>query len=144
MYLNTSDLIKRKVLQVLAFSEKGLDESHESNTFCANPIYLSYLTLWDPVDCSPPGSSVHGIIQARILEWVAIYMCVVVIYIWLPGGSDRKESACNAGDPGLIPGFGRYPRQRNGYPSNILAWRIPLTEEYGGLQSMGCQRVGHD
>ena len=29
-------------------------------------------TLWDPLDCSPPGSSVHGILQARILEWVAI------------------------------------------------------------------------
>ena len=29
-------------------------------------------SLCDPVDCSPPGSSVHGIIQARILEWVAI------------------------------------------------------------------------
>ena len=32
----------------------------------------SYLTLCDPCDCSPPGSSVHGISQARILEWVAI------------------------------------------------------------------------
>jgi len=32
----------------------------------------SYLTLCDPVDCSPPGSSVHGISQVRILEWVAI------------------------------------------------------------------------
>ena len=31
-----------------------------------------YPTLCDPVDCSPPGSSVHGILQARILEWVAI------------------------------------------------------------------------
>ena len=29
-------------------------------------------TLCDPVGCSPPGSSVHGILQARILEWVAI------------------------------------------------------------------------
>ena len=29
-------------------------------------------TLWNPMDCSPPGSSVHGISQARILEWVAI------------------------------------------------------------------------
>ena len=29
------------------------------------------LTLWDPMDCSLPGSSVHGILQARILEWVA-------------------------------------------------------------------------
>ena len=32
----------------------------------------SCLTLCNPVDCSPPGSSVHGIPQARILEWVAI------------------------------------------------------------------------
>ena len=32
----------------------------------------SCLTLHDTVDCSPPGSSVHGILQARILEWVAI------------------------------------------------------------------------
>ena len=30
------------------------------------------LTLCDPVDCSPPGSSVHGISQARVLEWAAI------------------------------------------------------------------------
>ena len=29
-------------------------------------------TLGDPTDCSPPGSSVHGILQARVLEWVAI------------------------------------------------------------------------
>ena len=32
----------------------------------------SCLTLCDPMDCSPPGSSVHGILQTRILEWVAI------------------------------------------------------------------------
>ena len=31
-----------------------------------------YPTFWDPVDCSPPGSSVHGILQAIILEWVAM------------------------------------------------------------------------
>ena len=32
----------------------------------------SCLTLCDPIDCSPPGSSIHGIFQARVLEWVAI------------------------------------------------------------------------
>ena len=32
------------------------------------------LTLSDPMDCSPPGSSLHGIFQARILEWVAIFL----------------------------------------------------------------------
>ena len=35
-------------------------------------VTQSCLTLWGPVDCSLPGSSVHGILQARILEWVAI------------------------------------------------------------------------
>ena len=35
-------------------------------------VAQSYLTLSNPVDCSPPGSSVHGIFQARVLEWVAI------------------------------------------------------------------------
>ena len=35
-------------------------------------VALSCLTLCRPVDCSPPGSSVHGTLQARILEWVAI------------------------------------------------------------------------
>ena len=35
-------------------------------------VALSCPTLCDPVDCSPPGSSVHGILQARILEWVVM------------------------------------------------------------------------
>ena len=37
-----------------------------------NEVAQSYLTLCNPMDCSPPGCSVHGILQARILEWVAI------------------------------------------------------------------------
>ena len=35
-------------------------------------LLQSYPTLCDPMDCSPPGSSVHGILQARTLEWVAM------------------------------------------------------------------------
>ena len=35
-------------------------------------VAQSYLTLHDPMDCSPPGSSIHGILQARVLEWGAI------------------------------------------------------------------------
>ena len=35
-------------------------------------VAQSYPTLSDPMDCSLPGSSVHGILQARVLEWVAI------------------------------------------------------------------------
>ena len=54
-----------------------------------------------------------------------------------PGGSQSKESACTAGDLGSIPGLGRSPGEENGYPSSILTWRIPWTEEPSGLQFMG-------
>ena len=40
----------------------------------------------------------------------------VYMYKGFPGGSVGKESACNAGDPDLIPGSGRSPGERNGYP----------------------------
>ena len=39
---------------------------------CVCVLIQSCLPLCDPMDCSPPGSSIHGILQARILEWVAI------------------------------------------------------------------------
>ena len=44
-----------------------------------------------------------------------------------PGGSDGKESACNAGDLGLIPGLERSLEKEMATHSNILAWRIPWT-----------------
>ena len=40
-------------------------------------------TLCDPMDCSLPGSSVHGIFQARVLEWGAIYIVVCICQSWL-------------------------------------------------------------
>ena len=61
-----------------------------------------------------------------------------------PGGSDGKAPTCSAGDLSLIPGVGRSPGERNGYHSSTLAWKIPWTEEPGGLPSMGLERVGHD
>ena len=42
---------------------------------CASACAQSRLTLYNPVDYSLPDSSVHGILQARILEWVAIPFC---------------------------------------------------------------------
>ena len=60
------------------------------------------------------------------------------------GGPDSKESTCNARDMGLIPGWERSPENGMAAHSSILAWRISWTEEPGGLQSMGLQRVGHD
>ena len=46
-------------------------------------VAQSCLTLSDLVDCSLPGSSVHGIFQARVLEWVAIAFSIVEASMWL-------------------------------------------------------------
>ena len=52
---------------------------------CCAKSLQSHLTLSDPMDCSPPGSSVHGILQARILEWVAMPSSIKFLYLslWL-------------------------------------------------------------
>ena len=60
------------------------------------------------------------------------------------GVSDGKESGCNAGDLGSIPGKEDPLQKGMATHSSILAWRVPWTEEPGRLQSMGSQRVGHN
>ena len=55
-----------------------------------------------------------------------------------------NESACNAGDLGSIPGSKDPLEKETATHSRILAWRIPWTEEPGGLQSMGSQTVRHN
>ena len=62
----------------------------------------------------------------------------------LPWWLRSKESACNAGYLDLIPGLGRSPGEGMATHSSIFAWRSPWTEEPGGLQSIGSQRVEHD
>ena len=58
------------------------------------------------------------------LRWVLLQLPQ---YWGFSAGSDSKEFACNAGDPGSIPGLESSPGGRNG-PSSIFAWRIPWTE----------------
>ena len=110
-------------------------------------VTQSCLTPSDPMDCSLPGSSVHGIFQATVLERGAIAFsdnegdlssipglgrspgegigCPV--FLDSPCGSAGKEPTCNAGDLGVIPSLGRSSGEAKGYP----------------LQ-MGWQRVGHN
>ena len=73
------------------------------------------------------------------------------MYVWVymdfSGGSVINNPPANAGDTrdmGSIPGLGRFPGKEMAAHSSILAWRIPWTEEPGGLQSIGSQRVGLD
>ena len=95
---------------------------------------------------SPPGSlSVYQ--QAlSTLPWSCILNPCVSARLsrWRKG----KESACRYRrhtDAGSIPRWGRSPGGGNGNPPpSTLAWRIPWTEEPGGLQSLRSQRVRHD
>ena len=80
---------------------------------------------------------------------LSVLFRVSLIAWWgFPGGSDSKESICNEGDLGSVPGLGRSPGEGNGYPlqcsglENSMdkgAWHL-----HGKLPSMGSQRVGHD
>ena len=63
--------------------------------------------------------------------------------LWFSG----KETACSArdtGDTGLIPGWEDPLEEGMATHCSVLTWRIPRTEDPGGLQSMVLQRIGHD
>ena len=157
--------LRKLLAQCLAY-KKVKESASESEVAHSCP------TLCDPVDCSLPGSSVHRILQARILEWVAISFSrraswprdwILVSAMWadaLPfepprkpykGNfinmgfavvSDSKESSCNAGDLGLIPGLGRSPGGEHATHSNILAWRIPMDRGAWQAISHGIAKSG--
>ena len=66
------------------------------------------------------------------------------IYWTFPGGSDGKESACSAGNMGLIPESGRLPGDRNDYPLQYSCLEKPMDREPGRVQSVQSVTVGHD
>ena len=67
--------------------------------------------------------------------------CAVTIFMGFPGGSVVKNLPTSAGNVGLSPRLGRSLEKEMETHSSILGWKIPRTEEPGGLQSMG---VRHD
>ena len=72
------------------------------------------------------------------------YCCVEEVFMGFPGGSQVRNPPANS-ETG-VPTLGQEAHLEKGmaiHPS-ILAWQMPRTEEPGGLQSMGSQRVGHD
>ena len=66
------------------------------------------------------------------------------VFLGFPGGSTGKESACNEGDPGLIPGLEDLLEEGMAIHYSIPAWGIPWTGEPGELQSTGSQIVRQD
>ena len=76
-------------------------------------------TLSNPMDCSLPGSSIHGLFQARVLEWPLLSPCP-------------------------SPTAGVYFGESNDTPLQYSCLENPWMRESGRLQSMGLLRVGHD
>ena len=75
---------------------------------------------------------------------VRIFFSCLLSSWWLPWNSTGRESSCNPGDPGSIPGLGRSPGEMHGNPLQYSCLENAMDEERGGLQSVGSQRVGHD
>jgi len=61
-----------------------------------------------------------------------------------PHGSDGKESACNVGDLGLIPGLGRSPGEGNGNPLQYSCLENPMDRGAWWATVHGIARVGHE
>ena len=68
----------------------------------------------------------------------------VELFQGFPGGSDGKESVCNAGDMGSIPGSGRSPEEGHGNQLHYSCLENSMDKGAWWLKSMGLQRVGHD
>ena len=78
-----------------------------------NGYLLQHFCLENPMDRGACWARVHRVAESDMTKATA---CINTnIYMGPPGGSDGKESACNAGDPGSVPGLGRYPGEGNGY-----------------------------
>ena len=135
---------------------------------------LQYSCLENPMDRGGWQATILGITKSW--TWLSTHTHTpdyTLSLFWtlsgFPGGSGGKESACNAGDLGLIPGLGRSPGGRHGNPDKrcggwgfnpwvrkipwsrkwqptpvFLPGEFPWTEELGWLLSMGLQRVRHD
>ena len=82
---------------------------------------------------------------AVLLSWLlfsfpTVHFSLSLIILDFPSSLNGKESACNAGDLGSVTQSRKTPLEKGmAAHSSILAWRIPSTEEPGGLQSMGFQ-----
>ena len=89
------------------------------------------LTLWDPMDCNPPGSSVHGILQERILGWVAISFS--------RGSFWPRDGACVsyiAGGFFTTELLGKPPARPYLNMNSLQEWSHPCIWEFYSLQNV--------
>ena len=137
------------------YEEVNIMDNYDLVCLCVL-VTQSWPTLCNHMDYNPPGSFVHGILQARILEWEPFpspgYLPNPGIELGFPAllletsllaqtverlSTMRETGVQSLGQEDLL-------EKEMATHSSILAWKIPWTEEPGRLQSTGSQRVGRD
>ena len=95
-------------------------------SFCFLAVLRSFVTFF-----------IYCYIPLWDVRWLSIVIC---FNLGFPCGSDDKESSCNAGDPGSIPGSGRFPppQEEVATHSSILAWKF-----HGQRSLVGHSLWGH-
>ena len=89
----------------------------------------SHIQLCDPMDCSPPGSSVHGSSQPRILEWVAISSS--------RGSSQSRDQTCISCIDRQVLYLGSPPKERRMAVYHTSS-KLPLWASFKGSASFAC------
>ena len=136
MLLHPSDFLGKNIGVAIFFS-RGPSQSRDRTL--VSHITGRLLTVWATE-------------VALLVVWILIMLHLTIDgYLYTIRTSQValvvKNPPAKAGDmrdAASIPGLGRSPGGGMATHSSVLAWRIPGTEEPGGLQSMGLQRVGHD
>ena len=148
------------------FENTPRDSEGQGNLVCCevkSEVSQSCPTLCNPMNCSLPGSSVHGIFQERILEWVSMLQegCKELdmtqqlnnissvtqkkkpVYLnrgmGFPGGSVVKTLPASSGDTGSIPDLKIPPGEGNGNHSSFLPGKLHGQRSLAGCSPWGCR-----
>ena len=136
--MKKQEIQQEKVCVILAVQGtlKSLLQNHSSK---ASILWHSAFLI---VQLSHPYMTTGKIIA--LTRWTLLFLICCLAWSWgFPGGSDSKESACNAGDPGSIPGLGRSPGEGNGNPLQNSGLENPVERQVWwatvhGVAQWGC------
>ena len=107
-----------------------------------NSYSLQYFCLGNPMDRGAWQATVHRVTYS----WTEVTTCTQIRYDYTKGfpcGSTGKESACNAGDLGLIPSLGRCPGEGKGYALQYACLENSMDSQWGHEESDTTEQLSH-
>ena len=97
-------------------------------------VKTQYLHCCDPGSIPGQGTKIPKTVQCSKKK-KKNYFALIIEVMGFPGSSNGKESACNAGDPSLIPGSGRFPGEGNGNPLQYSCLKSSMDSSWGHKES---------